>query len=68
MTPETHRLKALSNFLKSIFLEMDELRGRVAEEEGIGSATFTSTSPTDWEIGWYSERFIIVEGVGGSRW
>jgi len=60
---DTYRLKALSNFPKSIFLEIEELRGRRAEEEGTGSVTSVSSSSTDWEIGWYSERFSIVKEV-----
>lgn len=62
-----YRLKALSSFPKSIFLGRDELRGRRAEEEGTGSATSASSSSTNWEIGWYSERLSIVEEVKWSR-
>lgn len=64
---DTHRLKALSNFPKSIFLEIEERRGRWADEEGTGSVTSASSSSTVWEIGWYSERLGIVGGVGWSR-
>lgn len=59
--PDAYRLKALSNFLRSIFLGMDERRGRLAGEEATGSVTSASSPSTDWEIGWYSERFGIVE-------
>ena len=59
---DTDRLKALSNFPKSIFLGMEELRGRWAEG-GIGSVTSASSSSTVWEIGWYSERLSIVKEV-----
>jgi hypothetical protein len=64
---DTHRLKAWSNFPKSIFLEIEELRGRWAEEEGTGSATSASSSSTVWEIGWYSERLGIFKEVEWSR-
>jgi len=56
---DTYRLKALSNFPKSIFPRAGEWRGRGAEEEGTGSVTSASSSSTDWEMGWYSERFGI---------
>ena len=59
---DTHRLKALSNFPKSIFLEIEVRRVRLVGEKAMGSVTSTSSS-SDWEIGWYSERFTIVEEV-----
>jgi len=60
---DTYRLKALSKFLKSIFLGAGGLSGLLAEEEGTGSVTSASSSSTDWEMGWYSERLGIVQEV-----
>ena len=48
-----------SSFLKSIF-GGNEQGGRLAEGKGTDSATAVSSSLTEWEVGWYSERFSVT--------